>query len=302
MKEDITNILELIEEEKKRQNNEVCLIASENYVSKDILTACGSILTNKYAEGYPSKRYYNGCQYIDKIEKKAIDLAKKLFHCKYANVQPHSGSQANQSVYLALLQPGDTILGMDLDAGGHLTHGSIVSSSGKIYNSIKYGVDERGIINYEEIKENLYRFHPKLLIIGASAYPRFIDYRYIREIVDEYNKDKPIINEKEHVDIDSRSVYTWQETIEKCYIMVDMAHVAGLVATGLHTDPLPYADIVTATTHKTLRGPRGGLILTNDENLARKFVSNILFIRININNYKLCTNNLTWSLRNEKTV
>ena len=260
----------LIDEEYVRQNQEICLIASENIVSPEVLKLQGSIFTNKYAEGYPNNRYYRGCKVVDKIENTAIEYAKLLFSCKYANVQPHSGSQANQAVYLALMKPGDTLLGMDLNAGGHLTHGSKVSASGKIYNAISYGLNKNGIINYEEIKEKLYKYHPKLLVVGASAYSRFIDYRYIREMVDEYNKDKPIINEKERVDVDSRSIYTWQETIDKCYIMVDMAHVAGLVATGLHPDPLPYADVVTSTTHKTLRGPRGGLILTNNEELAKK--------------------------------
>lgn len=260
----------LINEEYVRQNEEICLIASENIVSPEILKLQGSIFTNKYAEGYPNNRYYRGCKVVDKIENTAIEYAKLLFSCKYANVQPHSGSQANQAVYLALMKPSDTLLGMDLNAGGHLTHGSKVSASGKIYNAISYGLNKNGIINYEEIKEKLYKYHPRLLVVGASAYSRFIDYRYIREIVDEYNKDKPIINEKERVDVDSRSIYTWQETIDKCYVMVDMAHVAGLVATGLHPDPLPYADVVTSTTHKTLRGPRGGLILTNNEELAKK--------------------------------
>ena len=263
-------VFDLIEQERQRQENEICLIASENYVSKDIMKAVGSILTNKYSEGYPNRRYYGGCKYVDMIEQHAIDMCKKLFNCKWANVQPHSGSQANQAVYLALLEPGDTMLGMNLDSGGHLTHGSKVSASGKLYNAVSYGLDENGYLNYDEIKEKLYHYHPSLLVVGASAYPRIIDFERIRSIVDEYNKDKPLTEEKEHVDIENRSVYTWTETVDKCYLMVDMAHIAGLVATGLHPSPLPYADVVTSTTHKTLRGTRGGIILSNNEELGKK--------------------------------
>ncbi len=266
----MNNIFDLIEQERQRQENEICLIASENYVSKDIMKAVGSILTNKYSEGYPNRRYYGGCKYVDMIEQYAIDKAKELFNCKWANVQPHSGSQANQAVYLALLEPGDTLLGMNLDSGGHLTHGSKVSASGKLYNAVSYGLDENGYLNYNEIEEKLYRYHPKLLIVGASAYPRIIDFERIRKIVDEYNKDKPLTIEKEEVDIENRSIYNWTETLDKCYLMVDMAHIAGLVATGLHPSPLPYADVVTSTTHKTLRGPRGGTILSNNEELGKK--------------------------------
>lgn len=243
----MNNLKALIDLELERQNNEICLIASENIVSPEILECQGSILTNKYAEGYPEHRYYKGCGIVDQIENLAIDYAKQVFHCNYANVQPHSGSQANQAVYLALLQPYDTILGMDLNAGGHLTHGAKVSSSGKIYHSITYGLDENGIINYAEIENKLNKYNPKLLIVGASAYSRQIDYEKIRQIVDEHNKSG-----------------------EECYYMVDMAHVAGIIATGMHSNPIPYADVVTTTTHKTLRGPRGGMILCNDEEIAKK--------------------------------
>ena len=190
-------IMDLIEEEKQRQENEICLIASENYMSKGVIDACGSVLINKYAEGYPEHRYYAGCEVVDKIEKLANERARKLFDCKWSNVQPNSGSQANQAVYLALCKPGDTILGMGLDAGGHLTHGSKVSSSGKLYNAISYGLDENGFLNYDEIKEKLYEYHPKLLIVGASAYPRIIDFERIRNIVDEYNQEIILSNDEE---------------------------------------------------------------------------------------------------------
>ena len=258
-------IMDLIEEERKRQENEICLIASENYMSEGVMDACGSVLINKYAEGYPEHRYYAGCEVVDKIEKLANERARKLFDCKWSNVQPNSGSQANQAVYLALCKPGDTILGMGLDAGGHLTHGSKVSSSGKLYNAISYGLDENGYINYEEIKEKLYAHHPRLLIVGASAYPRIIDFERIRNIVDEYNQ--------EIEDIKRFNVLSTEEEkdlAQKCYYMVDMAHIAGLVATGLHPSPLPYADVVTSTVQKTLRSGRGGLILSNDEELGKK--------------------------------
>ena len=261
-----TKIQDLIEQERKRQENEICLIASENYTSKAVMEAVGSVLTNKYSEGYPNKRYYGGCKYVDMIEQYAIDKAKELFNCKWANVQPHSGSQANQAVYLALLTPGDTLLGMNLDSGGHLTHGSKVSSSGKLYNAVSYGLDENGYLNYDEIEEKLYHYHPKLLIVGASAYPRIIDFERIKKIVDIHDGSRM----KEYL-IDHPDTIG-QELIDKfkTYIMVDMAHIAGLVATGLHPSPLPYADVVTSTTHKTLRGPRGGIILTNDETIAKK--------------------------------
>ena len=261
-----TKIQDLIEQERKRQENEICLIASENYTSKAVMEAVGSVLTNKYSEGYPNKRYYGGCKYVDMIEQYAIDKAKELFNCKWANVQPHSGSQANQAVYLALLTPGDTLLGMNLDSGGHLTHGSKVSSSGKLYNAVSYGLDENGYLNYDEIEEKLYHYHPKLLIVGASAYPRIIDFERIKKIVDIHDGSRM----KEYL-IDHPDTIG-QELIDKfkTYIMVDMAHIAGLVATGLHPSPLPYADVVTSTTHKTLRGPRGGIILSNNEELGKK--------------------------------
>lgn len=262
----MNKVLDLINKEYQRQNNELCFIASENLVSKDILKACGSVLTNRYSEGYPGKRYYQGNEVIDEIEQYAIDKVKELFQCQYANVQPHSGSQANQAVYLALCNPGDTILGMDLNAGGHLTHGSKVSASGKIYNAVSYGLDENGYLNYDEIREKLYHYHPRLLIVGASAYPRIIDFKRIRKIVNEYN---------EFIQ-DNDNLAGWEKEkkacglIDNCYLMVDMAHIAGLVATDLHPSPLPYADVVTSTTHKTLRGPRGGIILSNDIELGKK--------------------------------
>ena len=258
-------IMDLIEEERKRQEDEICLIASENYMSEYVMDGCGSVLINKYAEGYPEHRYYGGCSVVDKIETIAIERAKQLFNCKWANVQPNSGSQANQAVYLALCKPGDTILGMDLNAGGHLTHGCKASSSGKLYNAISYGLDENGYLNYDEIKGKLYTYHPRLLIVGASAYPRIIDFERIRKIVDEYNQ--------EIEDIKRFNVLSPEEEkdlAQKCYLMVDMAHIAGLVATGLHPSPLPYADVVTSTVQKTLRSGRGGLILSNDEELGKK--------------------------------
>ena len=282
----MSKIFDLIEKERKRQEGEICLIASENYVSKDIMKAVGSILTNKYAEGYPEHRYYGGCRYIDEIEQYAIDKCKELFKCNWANVQPHSGSQANQAVYLALCKPGDIILGMDLNAGGHLTHGSKVSASGKLYNAVSYGLDDNGIINYDEIKEKLYKYNPRLLIVGASAYSRIIDFEKIRKIVDEYNKKwynqivEDVMNEETHSiqSLSYRGKYynVTNEVISSiynksfCYLMVDMAHIAGLIATGLHPSPLPYADVVTSTTHKTLRGTHGGIIISNDEELGKK--------------------------------
>lgn len=282
----MNKVFDIIEKERRRQEEEICLIASENYVSKDIMNVVGSILTNKYAEGYPNKRYYGGCRYVDEIEQYAIDKCKELFNCKWANVQPHSGSQANQAVYLALCKPNDTILGMSLDAGGHLTHGSKVSASGKLYNAVSYGLDEDGIINYEEIKEKLYQHFPRILIVGASAYSRIIDFKRIREIVDKYNKDLKdyiIHSVVENPDFVNNTVRFYGKTIDVtnelissiynntyCYLMVDMAHIAGLVATGLHPSPLPYADVVTSTTHKTLRGTRGGIIISNNEELGKK--------------------------------
>ncbi|MDO4378390.1 MAG: serine hydroxymethyltransferase [Erysipelotrichia bacterium] len=235
--------------EKKRQQNNIELIASENYVSKAILKLQGSILTNKYAEGYPGKRYYGGCEYVDKIENLAIEYACKLFGCKYANVQPHSGSSANMAVYRALLNHGDKVLGMSLAQGGHLTHGSKVSFSGIDYQIVSYELDPvTEILNYDKIEELALAEKPKMIIAGCSAYSRKIDFKKFREIAD------------------------------KCgaYLMVDMAHIAGLVAAGLHMNPLPYADVVTSTTHKTLRGPRGGLILTNNENIIKK-INKVVF-------------------------
>lgn len=280
-------IMDLIEEERKRQENEICLIASENYMSEGVIDACGSVLINKYAEGYPEHRYYAGCEVVDKIEKLANERARKLFNCKWSNVQPNSGSQANQAVYLALCKPGDTILGMGLDAGGHLTHGSKVSSSGKLYNAISYGLDENGYLNYDEIKEKLYKNYynnpVRLLIVGASAYPRIIDFERIRKIVDEYNtyffnnikvfyeqtlQLNPDKTNQENNELWDSMQKQYEES--KCYLMVDMAHIAGLVATGLHPSPLPYADVVTSTVQKTLRSGRGGLILSNDEELGKK--------------------------------
>ena len=226
-----------IKDEYARQNRNIELIASENIVSPTVLYAMGSVLTNKYAEGYPSKRYYGGCENVDVVENIAIERVKKLFGCEYANVQPHSGAQANMAVFFAMLNPGDTYMGMSLDAGGHLSHGSPVNFSGKYFNCVPYGVDENGYIDYDNILELAKKHKPKLIIGGASAYPRIIDFKKFREIADEVG----------------------------AYLMVDMAHIAGLVAAGLHPNPFPYADVVTTTTHKTLRGPRGGVILSNNE-------------------------------------
>ena len=226
-----------IKDEYARQNRNIELIASENIVSPTVLYAMGSVLTNKYAEGYPGKRYYGGCENVDVVENIAIERVKKLFGCEYANVQPHSGAQANMAVFFAVLNPGDTYMGMSLDAGGHLSHGSPVNFSGKYFNCVPYGVNENGYIDYDNILELAKQYKPKLIIAGASAYPRIIDFKKFREIADEVG----------------------------AYLMVDMAHIAGLVATGLHPSPFPYADVVTTTTHKTLRGPRGGVILSNNE-------------------------------------
>ena len=226
-----------IEAEGERQNSHIELIASENWVSKAVMSAMGSILTNKYAEGYPGRRYYGGCQCVDVVEDLARDRAKKLFGCDYVNVQPHSGAQANLAAFFAILKPGDKILGMNLDHGGHLTHGSPVNISGKCFETSFYGVNDQGVIDYDVVRETALREKPKLIIAGASAYPRIIDFKKFREIADEAG----------------------------AYLMVDMAHIAGLVAAGLHPSPIPYADVVTTTTHKTLRGPRGGMILANQE-------------------------------------
>lgn len=240
---------EALEKEKQRQINNIELIASENYVSKDILELQGSILTNKYAEGYPDKRYYGGCEYIDIFEKQAIEYAKKLFNCKYVNVQPHSGSSANMAVYKALLKPYDKVMGMNLSHGGHLTHGHPINFSGLEYEIISYNVDkETELIDYEELLEIAKKEKPKMIIAGASAYSRIIDFKKFREIANTVG----------------------------AYLMIDMAHIAGLVATGLHPSPLEYADVVTSTTHKTLRGPRGGIILTNNEEIAKK-IDKIVF-------------------------
>lgn len=240
-------IFDAIEQEKQRQEQNIELIASENFVSQAVLSAQGSILTNKYAEGYPGKRYYGGCEYIDVIENLAIERAKKLFNAEYANVQPHSGSSANMAAYNALLEPGDIVLGMDLTHGGHLTHGSPVNFSGKTYHFVPYGVDQESEqIDYDKVRELAVQHKPKLIIAGASAYPRAIDFKKFREIADEVG----------------------------AYFMVDMAHIAGLVATGVHQNPVPYADVVTTTTHKTLRGPRGGMILAK-EKFAKKLNSAI---------------------------
>lgn len=233
----------MIEAEYKRQARNIELIASENIVSEAVMAAMGSVLTNKYAEGYPGKRYYGGCECVDEVENLAIHRVCQLFGAKYANVQPHSGAQANMAVYQALCKPGDTVLGMSLDNGGHLTHGSPVNQSGLLYNIVPYGVDENGLIDYDALRELAKKEQPKMIIAGASAYPRAIDFAKFAEIAHEVG----------------------------AYLFVDMAHIAGLVAAGLHQSPIPYADVVTTTTHKTLRGPRGGVILTNDEELAKKF-------------------------------
>ena len=226
-----------IKEEYNRQNRNIELIASENIVSPAVLAAMGSVLTNKYAEGYPENRYYGGCENVDVVEHIAIERAKELYHCDYANVQPHSGAQANTAAFFAMLKPGDTFMGMSLDTGGHLTHGSPVNLSGKYFHAVPYGVNDEGYIDYDEVLRIASECKPKLIVAGASAYPRIIDFKKFREIADEVG----------------------------AYLMVDMAHIAGLVAAGIHPSPIPYADVVTTTTHKTLRGPRGGMILANNE-------------------------------------
>ena len=235
-------IAQVIEDELARQNSHIELIASENWVSHAVMSAMGSPLTNKYAEGYPGKRYYGGCECVDVAENLAIERAKELFGCDYANVQPHSGAQANLAVFFAMLEPGDTVMGMNLDHGGHLTHGSPVNISGKYFKIVPYGVNDEGFIDYDELRRIALEAKPKLIVAGASAYARTIDFKKFREVADEVG----------------------------AYLMVDMAHLAGLVAAGLHPSPIPYADVVTTTTHKTLRGPRGGLILANEE-AAKKF-------------------------------
>ncbi len=236
-------------EELRRQQHNLELIASENIVSPAVMAAAGTFYTNKYAEGYPRKRYYGGCQYVDRAEELAIERAKELFGAKYANVQAHSGSNANFAVYYAILQPGDTVLGMSLSEGGHLTHGSPVNLSGKLFNFVSYGLNpETGRIDFDDVRKKALEYKPKLIVAGASAYARIIDFARFKEIADEVG----------------------------AYFMVDIAHIAGLVAAGLHPSPMPYADFVTSTTHKTLRGPRGGLILTNDEELAKK-IDKIIF-------------------------
>ena len=238
----------IMDQELERQRRNLELIASENIVTEPVMAAMGSVLTNKYAEGYPGHRYYGGCEYVDQVEEVCIERAKKLFGVKYANVQPHSGSQANQAVYLALCQPGDTVMGMDLSAGGHLTHGAKVSFSGKLYNSFSYGCDpQTGLIDYDQVRALALEHRPKMIIAGASAYPRIIDFEKFGAIAKEVG----------------------------AYLMVDIAHIAGLVAAGEHPSPIPYADVVTTTNHKTLRGPRGGMILTNDADIAKKINSAI---------------------------
>lgn len=246
LEQEDNEIYSLIQKELKRQQDQIELIASENIVSPAVMAAQGSVLTNKYAEGYPHRRYYHGCEFVDEVETLAIERAKKLFGAAFANVQPHSGSQANTAVYVALLQPNDTIMGMSLDAGGHLTHGAKVSFSGKWLHSVCYGVQkDTGLIDYDEVERLAEEYKPRLIIAGGSAYPRQIDFARFRKIADKVG----------------------------AYLMVDMAHFAGLVAGGVHPNPLMWADVVTTTTHKTLRGPRGGMILTNREDLAKKINS-----------------------------
>ena len=237
-----SEIAGLIKSEVERQNSHIELIASENWVSKAVMAAMGSPLTNKYAEGYPGKRFYGGCVCVDEVETLAIERAKKLFGCEYVNVQPHSGAQANMAVFFAMLKPGDTVLGMNLNHGGHLTHGSPANMSGTYFKAVSYGVNDDGVIDYEEVARIARECRPKLIVAGASAYARIIDFKKFREIADEVG----------------------------AYLMVDMAHIAGLVAAGQHPSPIPYADVTTTTTHKTLRGPRGGMILS-DAATAKKF-------------------------------
>lgn len=237
----------LLNKEYQRQENHLELIASENYASKAVMQAQGSFLTNKYAEGYPGKRYYGGCEFVDEVENIAIERLKKLFNVKFANVQAHSGSQANQSVFIALLKAGDTILGMDLSAGGHLTHGAQVNASGKLYNAVTYGVNDDGLVDYEEVRKLALEHKPKMIIAGASAYSRQLDWKKFSEIAKEVD----------------------------AYFMADAAHYSGLIVAGLYPSPVGYADIITSTTHKTLRGPRGGVVMTNNEEIAKKINSSI---------------------------
>jgi glycine hydroxymethyltransferase len=245
-------LAEAMTKEIGRQNDHIELIASENFVSKAVMAAMGSPLTNKYAEGYPGKRYYGGCEFVDIAENLAIERAKKLFGCTYANVQPHSGAQANMAVFFALVKPGETVMGMNLAHGGHLTHGSPVNMSGSYFNIVPYGVDEQGFIDYVELRKIALECKPKLIVAGASAYARKIDFKKFREIADEVG----------------------------AFLMVDMAHIAGLVATGYHESPIPYAHVTTTTTHKTLRGPRGGMILSSAE-----------FLKINLSCIGTCSSN-----------
>jgi len=241
------NIRKILASEQKRQNSTIELIASENYASQAVMNLCGSIFTNKYAEGYPGKRYYNGCEHMDEIEQLAIDSLCKLYDCKFANVQPHSGVGANTAVYQAFMNPGDTFMGMDLASGGHLSHGAPPTLSGKFYNAVTYGVDEDGLLNYEQIRSLVSMICPKVLVAGASAYPRQIDWKAFRDIADSVGAK----------------------------LVVDMAHYSGLVAGKSYDSPLPYADVVTSTTHKTLRGPRGGMILWNNPDYTKKINSSI---------------------------
>ena len=267
---DFIDIQLMIEEERKRQENEICLIASENYMSDCVMDACGSIFINKYAEGYSNRRYYGGCSVVDKLEDKANELARRLFNCKWSNVQPNSGCQANQAVYMALLKPNDTVLGMGINEGGHISHTLSIGFAGTFYNSISYGLDNKGYLNYDEIKEKLYHYHPRLLIVGASAYPRIIDFERIRSMVDDYNQCMYYENGgSNNLDNNPKS----------CYLMVDMAHISGLIAAGLHPSPLPYADVVTSTVQKTLRSGRGGLILSNNEELGKQ-IDKAIFPRL----------------------
>lgn len=305
-------IFELIDNERQRQEDEICLIASENYMSQDVLNACGTVLINKYSEGYPNKRYYGGCHVIDEIEQLAIDRACELFGCKFANVQPNSGCQANQAVYMAVCKPYkyephsqyDTILAMGVNEGGHISHSLGIGFAGTFYNVKEYGLTDNGFLNYDELKEKLYSEHPRLLIVGGSAYPREIDFKKIREIVDEYNQKVwmiPLENtiSKDHVEEAENCFYAANtnhqdgyefcpgfnlrkgDTFEKaynnhkCIMMVDMAHIAGLVAAKEHRSPFPYADVVTSTVQKTLRSGRGGVILTNEEWLIKKINSGV---------------------------
>ena len=301
-------IFELIDKERQRQEDEICLIASENYMSPAVLKASGTVLINKYSEGYPNKRYYGGCHIVDEIEQLAIDRACELFGCKYANVQPNSGCQANQAVYMAVCKPGDTILAMGVNEGGHISHSLSIGFAGTFYNVVEYGLTDDGFLNYEELKEKLYENHPRLVIVGGSAYPREIDFKKIREIIDEYNQKVWMIPlehtiSRDHVEKEEICFYAANtnyhdgyefcpgfnlhkgDTFEKaynnhkCIMMVDMAHIAGLVAAKEHISPISYADVVTSTVQKTLRSGRGGLILTNDEQLIKK-INSAVFPRL----------------------